>query len=104
MRNAQDSENCSTNGYICNNKVRSVDIKGEGSGQEAIAMYRTRDHQAKGSMCPSDVRHSKASDVVQEELMSLLSLAAKNEHSSNCEMPEGHFPSRTPLPKGLLGY
>jgi hypothetical protein len=44
---------------------------GEGVEQEPIAAYRPRDHQAKGSMCPSDVQHSKASDLVQEELMTL---------------------------------
>jgi hypothetical protein len=31
----------------------------------------TRDHQAKSGVYPSEVRHSKANDLVQEELMSL---------------------------------
>jgi hypothetical protein len=28
MRNTRDSENMSTNGYICSSKVRSADIRG----------------------------------------------------------------------------
>jgi hypothetical protein len=32
---------------------------------------RTRDHRAKSSVCPSEVRHSKANHIVQEEFMSL---------------------------------
>jgi hypothetical protein len=51
-------------------------------------------------MC-SEVRHRKANDLVQEKIMSL---AAKNEHSSHCEVPESHLPSRSPSPKGHLGY
>jgi hypothetical protein len=34
LRNAQDSENCSTNGPICSSKVLSADISSEGAEQE----------------------------------------------------------------------
>jgi hypothetical protein len=65
LRNAQDLENCNTNGPICSGKVRSADIKG-GAEQKPIAAYRPpRDHQAKDNMYPSEVRHSKESDLVQ---------------------------------------
>jgi hypothetical protein len=71
MGNAQDSENYSTNGPICNSKAWSSHISGEGAEQEPIAAYRTRDRQAKNIMCPSEVQYSKANEIVQEELMSL---------------------------------
>jgi hypothetical protein len=63
--------NCRTNGPICSSKVRSADIWGEGAKQELIGAYRTRHYQAKSGVCPSEVRHRKANDLVQEELMSL---------------------------------
>jgi hypothetical protein len=69
MGNAQDSVNCCTNGPIWSSKVRSADIWGEGAEQDPIAAYRTRDHQSKSGVCPSEVRHGKANG--QEELMSL---------------------------------
>jgi hypothetical protein len=71
MRNAQDSEKCSTNGHTCGRKVWSADVRGEGAEQGPIAAYRTRDHKAKSCMCPSEVRHIKANDLVQKELLSL---------------------------------
>jgi hypothetical protein len=70
LRNAQDSVNYSTNGPICNSKVRLADMWGEGAEQEPIIVaYRTRDHQAKSGVCPSKVRYSKANDLIQEELL-----------------------------------
>jgi hypothetical protein len=64
LRNAQESEDCSTNGTICSSKVRSADIRGEGEEQDPKAAHRTLDYQAKSRMC-SEVRRSIANDLVQ---------------------------------------
>jgi hypothetical protein len=64
MRNAQDSENCCTNGAIWSSKVMSAYIRGEDAEQEPIAAYRMHNYQAKAACAPPK------SDIAKHTILS----------------------------------